>query len=66
MLGAGNSTNGKASGIHCGLVNTSLEFRGLEVGLVNYTEFLEGIQIGLINIATKSTIPFLPIVNVCF
>ena len=66
VLGAVNSTNGKASGIHCGLVNTSLEFRGLEVGLVNYTEFLEGIQIGLINIATKSTIPFLPIVNVCF
>ncbi len=66
IVGAVNSTNSRASGIQLGLVNTSLEFRGLEVGLVNYTEFLEGVQIGLINIATKSTLPFFPFINMCF
>ena len=65
IAGLVNSTRNYASGVEVGLVNTSLEFHGLEVGLVNYTEFLQGVQIGLINIATKSTLPFFPIVNIC-
>lgn len=66
VLGVVNSVNGRSSGIAFGAVNTSMEFHGVEIGLVNYTEFLEGVQIGLVNIATKSTIPFFPFINICF
>lgn len=66
VVGLVNSTAQQANGLEVGLVNTSLEFHGLQVGIVNYTEFLQGVQIGLVNIATKSTLPFFPIVNMCF
>ncbi len=66
MVGLVNSASSQVSGIEVGLVNTSLEFHGIEIGIVNYTEFLQGLQIGLINIATKSTVPFFPIINFCF
>lgn len=66
-LGLVNWTEGIDSGLTVGLLlNSSLESRGVAIGLVNYTEFLTGVQIGLINIATKSTVPFFPIVNFCF
>ncbi len=66
VAGLVNSANSRASGIQLGIINSSLEFRGLEIGLINYTEFLEGVQIGLVNIAKQSTLPFFPIVNICF
>ncbi len=65
-VGLFNSTEGISSGLEIGLVNASLEHRGVQIGLVNYCEFLTGIQIGLANIATKSTVPFFPILNFCF
>lgn len=66
VVGLVNIAHDHANGVRVGLVNTSFEYHGLEVGLVNYTEFLQGVQIGLVNIATKSTVPFFPIVNMCF
>lgn len=60
-----NITHNTASGLTVGLFNKSLNFRGLEIGIVNYTEFLTGVQIGLVNIATNSTVPFFPIINIC-
>ena len=65
-IGLINNVNGTYRGIEIGLVNLSMDFRGLEIGLVNYTEFLTGLQIGIINIATKSSLPFFPIINMCF
>ena len=61
-----NYTEGLSYGLSIGLVNTAMEVRGVQIGLVNYTEFLTGFQIGLANIATKSTVPFFPIINFCF
>lgn len=61
-----NVVHGTSRGITVGLVNTSLEYHGVQIGLINYTEFLTGVQIGLVNIATKSTLPFFPIINMCF
>ena len=66
VIGLVNIAHDHANGVRVGLVNTSFEYHGLEVGLVNYTEFLQGVQIGLVNITTKSTVPFFPIVNMCF
>ena len=66
QVGLLNSTDNMFRGFHVGVFNSSLEVHGLEVGLINYTEFLTGVQIGLINIATKSTLPFFPIINMCF
>lgn len=66
-IGLVNRTEGINSGVSVGLLwNSSLENRGVTIGLINYTEFLTGLQIGLINIATKSTVPFFPILNFCF
>jgi len=65
-IGLLNSTENISGGVTIGLVNTALEERGVQIGLVNYTEFLVGLQIGLVNIATKSTVPFFPIINFCF
>ncbi|MBR4125495.1 MAG: hypothetical protein IKR13_04770 [Victivallales bacterium] len=66
VVGLVNIARDHANGVRVGLVNTSFEYHGLEIALVNYTEFLQGVQIGLVNIATKSTLPFFPIVNMCF
>ena len=65
-IGLGNIAATTSSGCAIGLVNVSHEFNGLEVGLVNYTEFLRGVQIGLVNVAIRSTLPFFPIINMCF
>ena len=65
-IGLVNVAATTSSGCAIGLVNTSHEFNGLAVGLVNYTEFLRGIQIGIVNVATRSTLPFFPIINMCF
>ena len=65
-VGLINNTANMSRGVEVGLINTSLECHGLQVGLINYTEFLTGVQIGLVNIATKSTLPFFPIINMCF
>ncbi len=61
-----NYTEGLSYGVSIGLINTAMEVRGVQIGIVNYTEFLTGFQIGLANIATKSTVPFFPIINFCF
>ncbi len=66
QIGLFNSTDNIFRGFTVGLLNTSLEAHGLEIGLINYTEFLTGVQIGLVNIATKSSLPFFPIINMCF
>ncbi len=66
QIGLFNSTDNIERGFAVGLLNTSQDFRGLEIGLINYTEFLTGVQIGIINIATKSSLPFFPIINMCF
>ena len=66
QIGLYNSTDNMFRGVHAGLVNISMEVHGLEIGLVNYTEFMTGVQLGLINIITKSSVPFLPLFNLCF
>ncbi len=65
-IGLINNTSSISRGVEVGLVNSALEFHGLQVGLINYTEFLTGVQVGIVNIATKSTLPFFPIINMCF
>ncbi len=66
VVGLCNVTSNCARGLFVGLINSSLDFRGIAIGVVNYTQFLTGIQIGLVNIATESTLPFFPIINMCF
>lgn len=65
-VGIVNNTTNISRGVEVGIINTALDMHGLQVGLVNYTEFLTGVQIGIVNIATKSTLPFFPIINMCF
>jgi len=67
QLAALNYSGSEAlSGLQIGGWNVATHVRGMQIGAINYCEELSGIQIGAINIATKSTVPFLPLINCSF
>lgn len=55
--------NGVQIALWCNKATTA---KGLQIGLVNITDTMTGAQIGLVNIIKESTMPFCPIINVCF
>lgn len=58
-------TADKVEGIQFSIVNNAKKVYGLQLGLINLSEDA-AFQIGLVNYIKNSTIPFLPILNVCF
>lgn len=39
---------------------------GIQIGVINNSVRMKGVQIGLLNFIDKSSVPFFPIVNMCF
>ena len=58
--------DGKLSGVQIGIVNFARKGAGLQLGGLNFCDDLCGVQIGVINYSAKSSVPVLPILNMCF
>ena len=57
---------GDLHGMQLGFWNIATSVTGLQIGAINYAERMSGVQIGAINVIKNSTVPFLPIMNMCF
>ena len=69
MTGVQISTFTRANDLHgmqLGFWNIATSASGLQIGAINYAERMSGMQIGAINVIKNSTVPFLPIMNMCF
>ena len=55
-----------AYGIQIGLFNVAEHMRGIQIGFANYSKRMSGVQIGVLNTIDRSSVQFMPVLNMHF